>query len=458
MFESRQPIGTFSRRKAVQLASACAIGAATRWMGAQGPRVSLGKEFQRAAQTSTINAKHFGAIGDGATDDTAALQAAINAAAEAKLTLTIPPGAYVVTQSLQARSGLAIWAYGARLLTSIDDLGNSGLNVPTLNIDGVRNVTVSGLAVDGQKSLYPHTEYKAGVCINNSTAITIQDCDLYGCKGDGLICFSQSPGQRNRNIVVRNTTCRGNYRLGCAITDLTRGRFFDCVFTQSLGTSPMAGVDIEPDRDSAWISDIAFHRCEFSDNGSTSGDDGAGIIISLHETPTNPQEGIRFHDCTIHDNMTVGAILYHSRDVGFHNCRIVGNGSSGISIAQTSREILVEGGLIASNMTQGITAIRDANYQLSGLEVRGVTIENNSQAAPDEYDGIQLSGSCEDIEIHDNTITGSHRYGVWVGSSVTDVSLVGNDLRGNSVGPVFPSSLVNNNAGKTSTTTSLAGA
>jgi parallel beta-helix repeat protein len=414
--------------------------------------------FSALANSGMIDAKDFGASGDGSTDDTSALQAAIDAAAKAKQKLTIPPGNYLVTRSLQARSGLAIWAFGATLVTSIADLGNSGLNVPTLNIDGVRNVEVSGLAIDGQKSLYPHTEYKAGICINNSSAITIEDCDLYDCKGDGLICFSQSPGQRNRNIVVRNTTCRRNYRLGCAITDLTRGRFLDCVFAKSLGTSPMAGVDIEPDRDSAWISDIEFHRCQFSGNGSTSGDDGAGITIDLHEAPTNPQEGIHFYDCSIRANMIMGAILYHSRDIGFHDCRVFDNGSSGIAIAQTSRNILVEGGLIASNKTQGITAIRDAGYRLNALEVRGVTIENNSQAAPDEYDGIQLSGSCQDIQIHDNTITGSHRYGVWVGSSVTNVSLDGNDLRGNSVGPVFPSSLVNSNAGKTSSSSSPAGA
>jgi Pectate lyase superfamily protein/Periplasmic copper-binding protein (NosD) len=412
--------------------------------------------FSALANSGMIDAKDFGASGDGSTDDTSALQAAIDAAAKAKQTLTIPPGNYLVTRSLQARSGLAIWAYGATLVTSIADLGNSGMNVPTLNIDGVRNVEVSGLAIDGQKSLYPHTEYKAGICINNSSAITIEDCDLYECKGDGLICYAQHIGQRNHNIVVRNTTCRRNYRLGCAITDLTHGRFFDCLFTRSLGTLPMAGVDLEPDSASAWIRDIEFHQCEFSRNGSTSGDDGAGINIDLHEAPTSPQGGIHFYDCSMRNNMIMGAVLYHSRDVGFHDCDITHNGSAGIAIVDTSNNIAVEGGTIADNMVQGISAIRDAGEMLTGLEVRGVTIENNSRAAPDEYDGIQLSGSCQDVQIHDNTITGSHRYGVWVGSSVTDVSLAGNDLRGNSAGSVFPSSLVNRSSGDTSTTSTQA--
>jgi nitrous oxidase accessory protein NosD len=443
VFQSRQPNAVLSRRRVTQLGVGGAIGAATRWLGATESDRVFGQVPHRPLQTGAINVQDFGAIGDGTNDDSLALQAAIHVAAEAKRTLYFPPGNYVVSQSLRAASNLAIWAYGATLVTMIGELGDSGRIVPTLNIDSVDNVTVSGLAVNGRKSSFPHTEFKAGICIINSSEVTIEDCDLFDCKGDGLICYSMLEGQRNHNIVVRNTTCRSNYRLGCAITDLTLGRFFNCVFTQTLGTLPMAGVDLEPDRASAWISDIEFHQCEFSDNGSTSGDDGAGIQIFLQEDPTNPQGDIHFYECAIHDNMIMGAILFQSRDIGFHDCHIVGNGDSGITIAQTSQNILVEGGLIASNMMQGITAIRDAGYRLSDLEVRGVTIENNSQVAPDRFDGIQLSGNCEDILIESNTITGSHRYGVWVDSTVTDVKLVENELDGNAIGPVYPPSLVN---------------
>lgn len=44
-----------------------------------------------------INAKDYGAIGDGVTNDTAALQAALNAAIAAKIALYIPTGLYVVS-------------------------------------------------------------------------------------------------------------------------------------------------------------------------------------------------------------------------------------------------------------------------------------------------------------------------------------------------------------------------
>ena len=108
-------------------------------------------------------------------------------------------------------------------------------------------MTVSGLAIDGRKSSFGGTtEYKAGICVNNARNILIEDCDLFNCKGDGLILYSRLTGQRNLDVTVRNTICRGNHRLGCAINDLTNGQFVGCTFTTSHGTSPAGGLDIGP--------------------------------------------------------------------------------------------------------------------------------------------------------------------------------------------------------------------
>jgi hypothetical protein len=55
-----------------------------------------------------FNAKDFGARGDGVADDTAALQAAIDAAAEKGGQVYLPPGRYLVSGSLKVKQGVAV--------------------------------------------------------------------------------------------------------------------------------------------------------------------------------------------------------------------------------------------------------------------------------------------------------------------------------------------------------------
>src|SRR5262245_54016509 len=60
----------------------------------------------RARGSSFINVKNYGAMGDGATDDTTAFQAAVNALPSAGGTVYVPPGDYVIdpTRNVRLRS------------------------------------------------------------------------------------------------------------------------------------------------------------------------------------------------------------------------------------------------------------------------------------------------------------------------------------------------------------------
>ncbi len=99
----------------------------------------------------TFNVRDFGAAGDGAADDTAAMQRAIDAAAERRAIVGVPAGTYCVsTLKLHPQTGLAgeaTWSYR--------DFGGSILRLTDphapclLDLTGALGATVNGLSLDG---------------------------------------------------------------------------------------------------------------------------------------------------------------------------------------------------------------------------------------------------------------------------------------------------------------------
>jgi hypothetical protein len=69
--------------------------------------------FPNTAQTLAVNVKAYGAIGDGTTDDTAAIQAAITAALTAGNVVFIPAGTYKITSTLTVTEGHYFRMYGS---------------------------------------------------------------------------------------------------------------------------------------------------------------------------------------------------------------------------------------------------------------------------------------------------------------------------------------------------------
>lgn len=82
-----------------------------------------------------LDVKDFGATGDGVTDDTEAIQEALDAA---NGVVTFPPGAYLVT-TVTIPTRTALFGYGATLI--------SDANGPTVSLAGTRDVSWNGLNV-----------------------------------------------------------------------------------------------------------------------------------------------------------------------------------------------------------------------------------------------------------------------------------------------------------------------
>src|SRR5688500_7421158 len=94
----------------------------------------------------SLNVKDFGAIGNGSTDDTAAIQAAIDALPAAGGLIVIPAGTYVVSSSLVLKEGVQLEGSGpGTILRAASaslgiDVVKIGDGISTLSFAAVRNL------------------------------------------------------------------------------------------------------------------------------------------------------------------------------------------------------------------------------------------------------------------------------------------------------------------------------
>lgn len=164
-----------------------------------------------------LNARQFGAVGDGRTDDTAALQRAIDAAAERQATVYLPPGTYLCADlKMRPQTGLTgdptftYRANGGSILKL-----NSAKARCLLDLTGAIGATVEGLCLDGSDRMGQNVH---GVLVDKpdygkqEDAWRIERCRISNFSGDGvrleriwcfsirhcMVCFNKGNGIRVR--------------------------------------------------------------------------------------------------------------------------------------------------------------------------------------------------------------------------------------------------------------------
>lgn len=245
------------------------VGAATAGLLAGSlPAGSPGRAQGRIAEGAILSAAAFGAVGDGTTDDTAALQAALDAAfsPSGPKFLAIPPGTYRITRTLRlaTRPGAAgditrnhgILAHGARIASAI---ANGGNVFEVISNSTVRFLLIEGLDILGAgregHGLYLECETNEHFLYN----LCLRDVTVQGCGGDGCRMIGNIfEGQ------VINTYLRDNQKNGLTLGHGERAGILSAmhVFGSVFGQNGQYGA--------ALINkcyDIAFHGCYFLLNG-----------------------------------------------------------------------------------------------------------------------------------------------------------------------------------------------
>ena len=374
------------------------------------------------------NVRALGAVGDGVTDDSDAIQAALDAASAVKGTVLIPHGTYRVESTLTVGSDTRIIGTG-----TIDALIPGDQNpVFWVHADDVH---IEGITIVGNKAEYvAATEFKHGITIASANRVTVRDVTTTDNKGDGVYVaagtsIGSGSGDPCTQVVLENVTATANHRQGLSVSSVVGLRVVGGSYSDTSGTAPQSGIDIEPDIDEHVIDAVDIIDVVAEGNA------GSGIMVVCRDG--SECRNVRISGGRIANNGTHGVGLYRdNRAVTVESATIESNAGSGVEAVGTKLDGLrIDGNIIRDNGTEGVKVYLPA-VAVTGLSITGNLILDNSTTTTKSGILIDVAGPVvTGWNVVGNAAgTGNQTYGITTTANVTAETHIANDLAGNDTG------------------------
>jgi parallel beta-helix repeat protein len=342
--------------------------AATANSGAAG---EAGKVLKADDATVVRNAKSYGAVGDGIANDTAALQAAIDASVGGRL--VIPPGRYKITASLLLPSNIIIDGDGAVIVGTWADAtgGASKGSTYIRNADSsgaAEQITVRNLEIEG-----PGTGAPSGAPANGVVT--------------GIL------GRRIKGFRLWGVRTRRIPGISVAYQGCTRVRILSCEVVEG-GRDGITGYwYVDP------LTDIVVANNTVRDVG----DDGIAIQASTAEHPNSTERPARI---SINGNTVYGDNQASSSQAGRG---IVCNGVEDTTITGNAVSDTFASGIAVNADTAG-SSFRSRNVTVTGNSVRRAAVWNDGTQPTV---GIRLTG-VDHCAVGSNTVSEAAGDGIYL--------------------------------------------
>ena len=276
-----------------------------------------------------VTPQMFGAKGDGVTDDTEAIQMALDSSSY----VYIPDGTYMINAEHEGFGdrftvgGLYPHSNQTIILSEnavLKAFPTKSMFYHILNVVNVENVYITGGKLVGER--YDHInpvdangdgyldgEFGFGIHIAGSKHITIDRMEICDFWGDSIAIGYTSAGVNCYDVKVYNCILHSSRRQGISIVGCIKAHIKDCEIYGINGTPPMYGIDIEPDGKVGKAIDITIDGCNFHDNAVGS------ICLMRDEDAVGYHEirGIKVINCYLENINCLGGI-----DVSIGNCSI----------------------------------------------------------------------------------------------------------------------------------------
>ena len=244
---------------------------------------------------TTFSLLHFGNAGYGG-DDTNVFQTALNYTAANGEALEIPAGSYKISPIFLPKNSYLL------VDANVTVTANSGYGEydHLLNANA-QNITIVGAGATTSvfhmlKAQYTSGEWRHCLDIENASKVTVSGISCNDSGGDGVYVRAST------NVTVEDSIFNNNRRDGSSIIgQVNHIYYFRDRFTNSNGTAPQDGIDIEPNNPGDYLLDINIDDCYTDRNAVdglkmslwalTSASQPVGITVLRHHSTGNQRYG-----------------------------------------------------------------------------------------------------------------------------------------------------------------------
>jgi len=316
------------------------------------------------ANAAGFSVTDYGARGDGVTDDTSAVQAAINAAAVLGGTVTFPEGTFLITSTIRPRSNISISGVpGKTVLTMPAQVSRCYM----LYAENLSNLVLSGLVFRASS----YADNVSGLYLPGATDCRASNLYLEGLVyGIKLGSGSTASGWLMNDIVVRNTQMP---------------MYISYVHDSSFARLDLQAVHLATTGDHAVYIERESRRLSFTDC-ALSGGSGYSLQLYLSEGSSSD---IDFDNLTLDATSGRFPLVIGSgfSNVYFRNTRIVAGPTDSVIRFYGGANVAFEGFSASGGSVLAVVA-----GSVSNVVFRNGTYTGTNLLQPSTVSGVSMQG------------------------------------------------------------------
>ena len=366
----------------------------------------------------TANVKDFGAVGDDSTDDTTAIQNAINSLVGGAVgkggIVYLPPGIYRISSALTFGSNAySVTLRGSSTHFPVGNFGGSIIkNTSTSNnvieITNSLSIAITNLGID-------HTSSSSGTAIkatstNSRQGVTIDQ--VYILKHSKGIELNGYANSIIRNSEIRNQPDNANSTHAILLKKGSDARqdqlrmenvIVEGLVDNSTRHQYSKGLLVEDWTNSLWIKDCCFLRCKY----------GIYFDQSMGGETADAAAFHRIENCDVDQNDADGVFIDGGYAIWLQNCYLSSNINCGLVTGENFKGTMwINSPDCRGNNLYGMAI----NVNHNKIQINSPHIADNGSAQPSVSSGIHILDGANDISIIGGFI-GGNVFGQHVNSS-----------------------------------------